>query len=956
MPTTEGTRIPATRKEEGLWLLERLVPGEGVNNVPGVALRVAGRLDRAVLQEAVARIVRRHDALRTVFHADDTRLTKEVLPSFPLRLEGEDSTDVDAGLRELITRPFALDGTPLLRVGLYHGPEHDSVGVAVHHLIFDGTSMSIFLEELAAAYDAVLAGDLPDASEPVPLWPESEPKPASLAFWREHLRGFDASGLELWCGGQESAQPTLRGEQLVRAFSPEAKDVVTALQKDLKAPDVVLLLAAYYLLLHAHGAGPDLAVGFPVNVRSQQAQRAIGYHVNIVPLRVRIDPAETFRAFSRRVRDLFFEAIAHADVPMDVLLPEVERADSSWRTTMFRHVFNYLPFGGRAATSIGGAPAEVAEIDPGHSKFDLEFVILPSADESRVKAVYGAEVLGGDDVALLLERYDALLVAAASAPDRPLGELDAWGATDRRVLDTVAKPASQGTALTAIARHVRETPGAPALVTDEGTTSYRELWRAASAVTTLLADAGTGTGDQVAVVAPRGRELAAAVLGGWLAGATVTTVDPGQDDVAEAVSSAKIVLGAAETAPHASIPWRPISYAVTVAVEPDPTAVAADSPALTGVTHGELAASARHSAALVPPGRPVLWLTSPAAGAAVAELLLALTTGAPLVVAPDAARADGRLLADLLTRHEVGVVHATPAVWSRVVEHLGEAAGGRTALIGAEPAPAPLVRTLRALEADVHTVYSGAGRWVLADGMPVAGLEADVVAPDGRQLPLGVRGELRLAGMATGVLAHWRTDGSLHVHGPRERQLSLGGTRVDLATVEDALTAYTDVVAAAVTARVTDGATELVAVVQAPDKPQLAADLARHAETALPPRARPARYVRVDALPETAVHTVDRAAVAELAATAGPPAEVPAEAAPDPTTTAVMALFAKLLKRTDVTEDTNFFASGGHSLLAAQLVQSIQKQTGVRLKLSAAFSHPTPAALAELITERGSTR
>ena len=229
MPIAE---IPATRKEEGLWLLERLVPGEGVNNVPGVALRVAGRLDRAVLQEAVAQLVRRYDALRTVFHAGDTRLTKSVLPSVPIRLEGSSGcSDVEAGLRELITRPFTLDGSPLLRVGLYHGPEHDSVGVAVHHLIFDGTSMSIFLEELAAAYDAVLAGDLPDAGPPVPLWPESEPKPESLAFWREHLRDFDAGGPGLWCGGQESAQPTLRGEQLVRPFSAAAKDVVTALQK-----------------------------------------------------------------------------------------------------------------------------------------------------------------------------------------------------------------------------------------------------------------------------------------------------------------------------------------------------------------------------------------------------------------------------------------------------------------------------------------------------------------------------------------------------------------------------------------------------------------------------------------------------------------------------------------------------------------------------------------------------
>ncbi|MEV4054631.1 condensation domain-containing protein [Amycolatopsis sp. NPDC049688] len=919
MPTAE---IPATRKEEGLWLLERLVPGEGVNNVPGVALRVAGRLDRAVLQEAVTQLVRRYDALRTVFHAGDTRLTKSVLASFPIRLEGSEGTDVDAALRELITRPFTLDGSPLLRVGLYHGPEHDSVGVAVHHLIFDGTSMSIFLEELAAAYDAVLAGDLPDAGPPVPLWPESEPKPESLAFWREHLRDFGSGGPGLWCGGQESAQPTLRGEQLVRPFSAAAEDVVTALQKELRAPDVVVLLAAYYLLLHAHGAGDDLAVGFPVNVRSQQAQRAIGYHVNIVPLRVRIDPAETFRAFSRRVRDLFFEAIAHADVPMDVLLPEVERAGSSWRTTMFRHVFNYLPFGGRAATSIGGAPAEVVEIDPGHSKFDLEFVILPSAGESRVKAVYGAEVLDRGEVELLLERYDALLVAAASAPDRPLRELDGWGATDHAVLDAPRRPAGTDTVLTAIARHVSENPGAPAIVTDDGTTSYRDLWRAAAAVTTLLADAGTGRGDVVAVTAPRGPELAAAILGSWLAGATVTTD----------ASAAKVVLGTEE-----------ISYAVTVAVDPDAAAVSPDSRALPGVTHRELADSVRPVSV---GSRPVLWLS-----AAVPELLLALTNGVPLVVAPDAARTDGHLLAGLLTRHDVGVVHATPLVWARVAEQLGEAMGGRTALIGAEPAPGPLVQTLRALEADVHTVFSARGRWVLADGVPVPGLGADVVAPDGRRLPLRVRGELKL-GTATGVLAHWRPDGTLHVHGPLDRQLTSGGTRVDLATVEDALTAHTDVAAAAVTSR--PGAADLVAVVQAPDKPQLAADLARHAETVLPPRARPAWYLRVDALPETAAHEVDRAAVAELAATAGPPPEAPAEAAPDATTGAVVAMFAELLKRADVTPDTNFFAGGGHSLLAAQLVQRIQKQTGVRLKLSAAFAHPTPAALAELIT--GSAR
>ena len=145
-----------------------------------------------------------------------------------------------------------------------------------------------------------------------------------------------------------------------------------------------MLLAAYYLLLHAHGAGPDLAVGFPVNVRSQQAQHAIGYHVNIVPLRVRIDPAETFRGFSRRVRDLFFEAIAHADVKWTSccrrssapVRPGAPRCSGTCSTT--------CPSAGERPRASAARPPKSSKSTPGTANVNLEFVILPSAQESRI--------------------------------------------------------------------------------------------------------------------------------------------------------------------------------------------------------------------------------------------------------------------------------------------------------------------------------------------------------------------------------------------------------------------------------------------------------------------------------------------------------------------------------------------------------------------------------------------
>jgi non-ribosomal peptide synthetase component F len=202
--------------------------------------------------------------------------------------------------------------------------------------------------------------------------------------------------------------------------------VIKRLRKELRAPDGVILLAAYYVLLAVHGAGPDLVVGCPFTTRDESSARTIGFHVNVLPLRTSAEPTDTFRTLTRTVRNVFLTAMENTAVDVDVVLPQVQRSQSSWRNPIFRHVFNYVPIGSDMAFQIGGIPARPVSLEPKYSKFDLEFFLLASPDRLRLRAVYSTEVHSGPDVAELLRQYEILLLALGSAVDRPLGEVTEW--------------------------------------------------------------------------------------------------------------------------------------------------------------------------------------------------------------------------------------------------------------------------------------------------------------------------------------------------------------------------------------------------------------------------------------------------------------------------------------------------------------------------------------------------
>jgi non-ribosomal peptide synthetase component F len=996
-------RIPATNKENALWLLERLVPGSGLNNI-GIAFQVAGKLRADGLEASIAVLLSRYETIRTVYFATDTGLEKEVVSDDALKVAVE-RLEISGGrpeeeLSQFVGRPFDLDGRLLLRVGIAAHPEGDIVCVAAHHLVFDATSSAIFLQTLIPVYEAVVAGRPAPAGALVQALAQAAPAEADLGYWRESLRGFVPDSLDLWCGVPRVRRPLMTGDSVRHTLSPRAQAAIAQLQRQARAPIAAVLLAAYYALLAAHGAGPELVIGTPLDLRGPQDQPAIGYHVNVVPLRLRVDLSEGFRQLARRTRDMFFAAMAHANVSVDDLSAELPRTGSSWQTTLYRHMFNYLPGTASHELSVDGMAARTLAVENGFSKFDLELFVMPAT--AGIWFRYCDEILARADAEALLRRYEAMLVAAAEDPDQPLGEIAGWSESDRVVIDTVnetARPVEPPTLLAAFRARVLAAPDAAAVIGGGSVRlTYRELWAAATAVRDLLRGHGAGPGDVVAVVAPGKQEAVAAAFGVWLAGAAYLPLSAaGGRDLTQALahSTARAALaGSGVRLPagaglppvlpiatgQAAASWPPASVDGPDPLAPACVLHAAGEPAATVLSHRGVANLVSHFAAELAAGQAVsaVTLADVTSPGSLLELFLPLSTGGSVIVAPDGAENHADALRAVLGKHPGAIVQMPAGGSARVLaEAVAGSPGSRIIASWDDLQPAAAARLLAA-GCQVHAVYGTAATtgWALSgwvdartrriSGRPIGNARAFVATPDGRELPTGVRGELCVAGelvaqaadgdprfgyharyghyYRTGQLACWQPSGTLGWLGRIDRKAVIAGSQVDLGEVDSALADHDGVHAAAAFPVATAGGDLLIAFAEAAE--DLAGPLRAHALATLPAAAVPERVICVPAMPRNQDGQVDRPALAlQVQAYLGGWQNRGALDADDPMVRDLIGLWQQLLD-SPAEAHTVFFAAGGHSLLAARLAQDVEELTGIHLELSEVFNHPTPAALA----------
>ncbi|HEU4557526.1 MAG TPA: amino acid adenylation domain-containing protein, partial [Longimicrobium sp.] len=354
----DGSPLPLSFAQQRLWFIDQLEPGSAAYNLTG-AWRLEGALDTAALERSLGEIVRRHEALRTVFAEVDGSPVQVIAPFGGLALPVEDlsglsEADREAALRrrawEVAARPFDLAAGPLFRAALLRLGEHDHVLLlGMHHIVSDGWSVGVLYRELSALYAAYRAG----AESPLPelavqyadfaVWQrehlEGEALDRQLSYWRERLSGAPEL-LELPTDHPRPAVQTFGGDTVPVELSLELLERVQALGRSEGATLYMTLLGAFQVLLSKYSGSDDIVVGSPIAGRTRaEVEELIGFFVNTLVLRTDLGGDPGFREVLGRVREATLGAYAHQEVPFEKLVAELQPERSLSLSPFFQVMF-----------------------------------------------------------------------------------------------------------------------------------------------------------------------------------------------------------------------------------------------------------------------------------------------------------------------------------------------------------------------------------------------------------------------------------------------------------------------------------------------------------------------------------------------------------------------------------------------------------------------------------------
>jgi amino acid adenylation domain-containing protein len=1011
---TDAAHAPLSLMQQRVWYLEQLQLGKTVFHVPS-AHRLHGPLDVAALNRAFAKLVVRQTALRTsigivgdapaqiIADSVDTAIPLDDLTSVPSdQRDAELARRIDAAMAQ----PFDLSKAPLWRVRLFKlGPDHHVLYFMPHHIIFDGWSFDVLYDEMSALYAAEASGA--PLTKPAPTvtygdfaawhrdWMSGPELARQLEQWKQKLAGAP-DALDLPLDRPRPAMQSGEGETEWLSLSPATSAALRGVGLREGATLFMTLLGTWTALLHQLTRQRELIVGTPVRGRNvPELEQLMGFFVNALPLRLRVDPDATFLELLRGIRAETVEAFGAQDVPFEHLVRVLDTKRDESRFPLYQAFFSYQDARQRPAKWGNLDHANVPVFQPSSAQ-DVALWFLDNKDGLVGGLNYNTDIIEPETAARWKRAFVALADAIAADPDRPLRDLLAIGPDERAQLAawnaTKAPLAADANLATVFAD--LGSRGAK-LAIDRVT--YAELAAERDRVAAALATRGVGPGDVVGLLLERTPFMVAALLGVLATGATYLPLDPSFPASRLAFmledANAKLVIsdvdGVIDLDAHKLVRPDQLTGGTPprISAAPDSAAYLIYTSGSTGKPKGvrvphravvNFLHAMRERPGVTDRDRLVA-VTTLSFDIAVLELLVPLFVGAEIILATREQATDGTALRGLLEQHRATMMQATPATWRMLLEAGWRGGSSFTALCGGEALPAELAESLlnrthalwNMYGPTETTVWSTCSRvtshHALTIGTPIANTECWIVDERGNLAPIGVAGELWIGGggvalgyharpeltaerfvadafsgrthgrlYRTGDLARWRADGELLHLGRTDFQVKVRGYRIELGEIELALARQPQVAHAVVAAQAGPGGEQrLVAYVVAnAGKVPEPAQLREHLRTSLPDYMVPAIYVTLDAMPLTPNGKVDRRAL---------PAPNPRDAGgPEPAGSSyrgprthseelVAAVWRELLGVDRISIADNFLDLGGHSLLIMQAIAKLEARTGKRV-------------------------
>ncbi|MFI9406362.1 amino acid adenylation domain-containing protein [Nocardia sp. NPDC052316] len=1046
-PMERPEHIPLSLAQQRMWFLNQFDTASAANNIP-IAVRLSGTLDVSVLQAAIMDVIERHETLRTVYPAIDGTGYQVVLPAAQavpdLASKPLAEHELADWLRGLALAGFDVAAEVPLRVALAElSPTEHVVVVVVHHIAADGASVAPFLRDLLGAFLSRRNG-APPALPPLPvqyadytLWQravlgdENDPDSvaaAQIAYWRAALAGIP-DRLDLPADRPRPAIASNAGAEYTFEVSAEVHRGLTELAQRSGASEFMVVHAAFAALLARLTGTDDIVIGTPVAGRGErELDGLIGMFVNTLVLRTPIAPGASFAELLAATTETDLAAFSHAELPFERLVEVLDPVRSQAHHPLFQ-VALFFQNMSKAHVELPGLSAHAVEFDGAVAKFDLQLTVVPKAEDGfSAQFTYATDLFDESTIAEFARRFERLLAAVGTDPDRAVGEIDllapdelarilvGWNETRHAVAPELLLDGYRRTA----AAH----PDAVALAYEGTSLTYREFDQRVNQLARLLISQGVGAESLVGLAIRRSLDLVVGMYAIVTAGGAYVPLDPdhpaeriahiletaqpacvvttSKDAVQVPAGTTVLTLDAVDTSAFDGAPVREEELLRKVLPQHPAyvifTSGSTGRPKGVAVSHAAINNQIEWMLAEYPLGADDAYLQKTATTFDVSlwGFFMPLRVGAKLIVATHDGHRDPVYVAETIAAQRVTVTDFVPSMLTVFAAHT--AAGAcptlRDVFVIGEALPPETVAAFAAVsDARVHNLYGPTEAAVSVTYWPADGSDTRsvpiglpqwntrVYVLDGRlrPVPAGVPGELYLSGdqlargyvrrpdltsdrfvadpfgfgermYRTGDLVVWRDRTADRSHrldylGRTDFQVKFRGQRIELGEIETALLAQPSVnQAVALVSRSTLGDQLVAYVVAVPGQRVEQADLLAAIAETLPAYMIPTAIVALDAFPLNPSGKLDRKALPEPTFTAR---EFRAPATP--VEEIVAEVFGEVLGLDRVGADDDFFALGGNSLIATQLVARLGAAVDARVPVRTLFETPTVQSLAAAI-------
>ncbi len=805
LPAETSAPFPLSNAQKAMWLAQQRQPDKSLFETPTL-IRLVGRIDSERLAEAVDAIVQRHDQLRVGISADEPMQYPN--QHFPrLRFAGDWPAD-----RPLTSLPGNDQGRysqerPLAAFSLWtHGTNEHLLHVALDHIICDGWSKAVLIDDLLAFYRGKPT-EAPRASygeyiEKRRAFGRSSDHANALSHWKRALSG-ELPLLALPVDRPRPAQSAHLGSLEEFTLCPAIVRQVRAQARCFRTTPYNLLLAAYCLLLHRHSGQRDIIVGVPMAGRNEAPlERTVGLFVNVLPIRVQIDPNASFGAIVEQVKKVSLDALRYGSIGFEEIVQSVHPARHGSAFPIYQTTFQLdsLPV---PSLDLGSAHAKLVTLDTGISQTDLSMSLYECGDSLCGTVEFDTELFDRDTAGRFAKRFDVLLKAIGADEGVSVARLPILCEEDLLAYECLNAASPQTTAgeslwpilYAALSRD----PQRLILSSMEADVTAGEMMNAVESLAAMLYATGAKAGDRIAVVIPSGQIAVAAQLAVCRLGAVWIPIDPQTPDqrIADfiAMSSPRVVMTDANHPPLPALDsvadaatvrfvvprWQEIAAGVNGHAScPQPNLRSDDDAVIlftSGTTGGPKGVRLAHRGLTaliasfidsydVKAKDALLPITSVGSASYVGEVLPILAGGGRLVLADRITSLDMRRLLDFIAAQRVTILSTVPGIVTRLnatAEDRLNLSSLRLVLCGGEELTyqqvshltreVEIVNGYGLTEAAICSTYYRVNRedyqhkGVVPIGRAIAGTTLCVLDENGALVPSSVVGELHIGGV-----------------------------------------------------------------------------------------------------------------------------------------------------------------------------------------------------------------